>query len=110
MKRSPATAFTHTCRLPDGRLIDVLRLQEILESAPVEFIPLGEIRGASRRRRSGFSQKRYARANPNVAGIVDSTKSLLDGRHRYLKREDSGCRYMPVRFATAAHIEACVIE
>jgi hypothetical protein len=92
----------HTATLLDGRKLDVLRLQSLLEHAPVEYLPLDEIKGASRSPKSGFSRRRYERAEPAVAGIVD-------GRHRYLKRKDAGCRYMPVRFASDEQVNACVV-
>ena|SRR5947209_14341045 len=100
----------HTATLRDGRKLDVLRLQSLLEHAPVEYLPLDEIKGASRSPKSGFSRRRYARAEPNVAGIVDGRTNLIDGRHRYLKRKDTGCRYMPIRFASDEQIAACVVE
>jgi hypothetical protein len=100
----------HTKTLPDGRVIDINKLQELVKDSPIDFVTLSSIRGCDDTKRTGFSKSRYEKCNPNIAGILSLDNFILDGRHRYFKRLRSGCKYMPVRYATMLQIEICIIS
>lgn len=101
---------SHTKTLPDGRVVDILLLQKKVKTNPVLIFSLNAIHGASRTKKTGFSKKRYQNVDFLVPGIVDAEGFLLDGRHRYLHRLDYGYEYMPVRCATTAQINKCIIK
>lgn len=49
---------------------------------------ISEITGASRGTKTGFSKKRYEKADIKWPIIVDEHKDIIDGRHRLLKAKD----------------------
>jgi uncharacterized protein (DUF2267 family) len=80
---------THTHTRSSGTY-DINALIELLAERSPEAVPLVDVTGANRSKRTGFSPKRLLQADATYPGIVDEQNALLDGRHRLLKLLDAG--------------------
>ena len=96
---------THTKTMPDGMKLDILKLIELVKNKVPENVPLTELHGPGRSRKTGFSQDRYAQADVTYPLIVTKDGFVIDGRHRYFKLQDLGQTMAPVVRATPDEIE-----
>jgi hypothetical protein len=80
----------HTKTMPNGDVIDVGALVHRFKGVTPSEVPIHMIQGASRSSRSGFSPKRYEKAQTKHPVLIDKDNFLIDGRHRYLKLKDQG--------------------
>jgi hypothetical protein len=87
---------THVKTMPNGDMIDVLGLANRFKNVRPESVPIGMVKGASRSKKSGFSTKRYEKANTKHPMLIDKDDFLIDGRHRYLKLADRGAKKVNV--------------
>ena len=101
---------SHTKTMPDGRKLDVLRLQQLVSRLKERQVSLDDIKGVSRSARSGFSLDRYQNTDTSYPLILDPHHHLLDGRHRYLRHQDAGSDMAPVVRATPRIIEAATMK
>lgn len=103
---------SHTACLSGGRLLDVLALIERLRGRPARRLALASLGpgSLSREDRTGFSAERYVRADTAFPVIVDEGGTLIDGRHRLCKLCDLGAESAWAVVATAADIDACLID
>lgn len=108
-KTASSHVTTHTKTMPDGRIVDVMALLELLQGSQVEHIPLTDLKGPSRSSRSGFSQKRYDAVDTSQPGVVDKDNNVVDARHRYFRNLDAGATTMPMYRASPEHLEAAML-
>ena len=98
----------HTKTMPDGRLLNVDKLLALVAHRRGVLKPLASLRGIKRSRQTGFSMKRYAKADLRFPIIADETGLVLDGRHRYFKALDAGISDSFVITASREEIEQCL--
>lgn len=92
--------FSHTKTLSNGDKVDVVKLVELLKGQATTNVNLTDIRGPTRSKRSGFSQKRYDKVDLDMPGIIDQNNNMIDGRHRYFKRRDQNMSNMDIHVAS----------
>lgn len=84
------TTHSHDKTLPDGSTIDVFKLMELVKSLQSAEVPISEITDWNASKRTGFSEKRLAKADLSYPIIIDENKAHLDGRHRLVKAHRQG--------------------
>lgn len=102
------TTTSHDKTLKDGTVIDVLKLIELTNNQPTTMVKLKDIKNVDRSKKTGFSSKRYAKADTSYPLLVDSNYSLLDGRHRYFKLKDNDVLQTPTRIVTSDQLLAAI--
>lgn len=102
----------HTKTLPDGRLVDVRKLWGVAEGRKPEKRSMKELkaRKLSRSSRTGFSKKRYDKADTSIPPIVAKNGFVLDGRHRIAKQLDQGRTHAKVVRVSDDEIESAVVK
>ncbi len=101
---------THTKTFQDGTTIDIFKLIENLESRAPINIGISLIKGPSRSKKSGFSSKRYEKADTQYPLIINEENLLIDGRHRLYKLIDQGNKTASVIIATKSDLENVIVK
>jgi hypothetical protein len=101
---------THTKTMPDGRLLDILKLIELLAPKTKTMVETSIIKGVNKSRQTGFSSARYAAADLQFPVIIDGDRNLIDGRHRLLKAKNEGRICIWAYVASKEEIEECIID
>lgn len=81
---------SHTKTLSSGETVDVLKLWDLVKDRQSELVSMDSLKRPSRSKRTGFSKRRYAKVPPDMPVLTDSDNFIIDGRHRFFKREDNG--------------------
>ena len=103
---------THTKTLPDGRLVDVVKLWELTEGLPTHEVDIASTKattGISRSSNTGFGRKRLREADHTYPILIHGSL-LLDGRHRTAKAADSGMTTLRAKEVPAHLIEQSIIK
>jgi hypothetical protein len=82
-------ATTHE-KVMDGITIDVKSLVKAVKRRKAKPVEIDSLKGVSRSRKTGFSQKRYDEVNINKPILILPDGRVVDGRHRTLKSQDQG--------------------
>lgn len=100
---------SHTKTLPDGRIVNVFKIWDLVHDKTPIRMKIADIQGATMSKRSGFSKIRYAQADTTHPLIVDEHNFLIDGRHRYFKLKENNQTEAEVRIVTAAELDQAVV-
>ena len=77
--------------LANGQMLDVDKLNKMVEGREYTDVPMDTIAGhGSRSKRDRYGPMRYERADIEKPGIIDERGYIIDGRHRYFKSKDMG--------------------
>lgn len=101
---------SHTKTMPDGSIIDILKLNSLLNKRKAISVSIEKIKFPSKSKRSGYSDKRFREADISLPLIINKDGFLIDGRHRFFKILESKLKKFRVKVATDQDITKVVID
>jgi len=66
----------------------------LTKNYPIKSLLISSLKRYNQSKRTGFSQKRFDKADLNYPVIVTNNGEVIDGRHRILKAIGKGLKYV----------------
>lgn len=88
-KVKQAALDPHTRTQPDGRMLNVHRLFDLVKGRTPSKVSLADL-SPSRSERSGFNPDKLRDADTSFPIMLDPDRNIVDGRHRVLKMMGAG--------------------